>query len=205
MSEFDKRARDWDNDPMKVERARAVADGIRRRVALGPEIAALEYGCGTGLLSFNLRGELGPITLADTSSGMLDVLRAKIAAEDAHEMTPQRLDLLRESVGNRRFHLVYTMMTLHHIPDTAAILTRFREVLDEGGYLCIADLDREDGSFHGAGFDGHRGFDRPALHALARRCGFRGITFDTVYRIRKLVGTQVREFPVFLMTARRMA
>ena len=30
-----------------------------------------------------------------------------------------------------------------------------REVIAVAGFLCIADLDAEDGSFHGEGFDGH--------------------------------------------------
>ena len=47
-----------------------------------------------------------------------------------------------------RFDLVYTLMTLHHIPDTAKILGSFQALLQPGGVLCIADLDKEDGSFH---------------------------------------------------------
>ncbi|MGE5378250.1 MAG: class I SAM-dependent methyltransferase, partial [Bacteroidota bacterium] len=79
MTNFDERARDWDSDPRKVERARAVADAMRQAVPLSNEMKALEYGCGTGLLSFALQSDLGPITLADTSQGMLDVLSEKIA------------------------------------------------------------------------------------------------------------------------------
>ena len=72
--DFDERAATWDDDPVKKERAAAVAAGIRAMVALSPDMRALEYGCGTGLLSFELRHELGSITLADRSEGMLAVL-----------------------------------------------------------------------------------------------------------------------------------
>ena len=80
MTNFDERAKDWDTDPMKVERAQSVADAIRRAVPLTADMSALEYGCGTGLLSFALQSHLGKITLADTSLGMLSVLTEKIAA-----------------------------------------------------------------------------------------------------------------------------
>jgi predicted TPR repeat methyltransferase len=72
-SHFEASARTWDADPVKVARASAVADGIRGSVPLSPQMRTLEYGCGTGLLSFALRPHLAHITLADSSDGMLAV------------------------------------------------------------------------------------------------------------------------------------
>ena len=86
-------------------------------------------------------------------------------------------------------------MTLHHIPDTAGILERFRTALATPGFLCIADLDAEDGSFHGAGFDGHLGFDRGDLAAKARRAGFASAEFTTAYRLTKAVGDGAPHIP----------
>ncbi len=34
MTNFDERAKDWDSDPKKVERARAVAETIRKAIPL---------------------------------------------------------------------------------------------------------------------------------------------------------------------------
>ncbi len=93
MTNFDERAKDWDSDPKKVERARAVAEAIRNAIPLTPKMSALEYGCGTGLVSFALQADLGQITLADTSQGMLDVLDEKIAAAGVTNMRSTRLDL----------------------------------------------------------------------------------------------------------------
>ena len=39
-------------------------------------------------------------------------------------------------------------MTLHHIPDTNGILNKFHALLEPNGYLLVADLEKEDGSFH---------------------------------------------------------
>jgi ubiquinone/menaquinone biosynthesis C-methylase UbiE len=77
MTDFDTRAKDWDEMPGRVERTNAVAAAIRAQVALSKSMAALEYGCGTGLLSFALQADLGPITLADSSLGILNVLKKK--------------------------------------------------------------------------------------------------------------------------------
>jgi ubiquinone/menaquinone biosynthesis C-methylase UbiE len=92
MTNFDERAKDWDSDPKKVERARVTAEAIRRTISLSTDMNALEYGCGTGLLSFALQSDLGQITLADSSQGMLDVLGEKIAAAGVTKC-PTKLDL----------------------------------------------------------------------------------------------------------------
>ncbi|KAF0107760.1 MAG: S-adenosylmethionine-dependent methyltransferase [Anaerolineaceae bacterium] len=208
MTNFDERAKDWDADPMKVERARIVAAAIRSALPLGPfdklratpGTCALEYGCGTGLLGFALQPYLASVTLADTSQGMLDVLAGKIKAAGAANMHPLRLDLCADPLPAARYHVIYSLMTLHHIPDTAGILQKFHAVLEPGGWLALADLDREDGSFHGPEVtDVHHGFERTELQSLAESAGFGGVTFTTVYEIPKAG----RRYPVFLMTARK--
>lgn len=201
--DFDEKAQEWDNDPVKLERAAAVAAAIRNRVRLSPDLSALEYGCGTGLLSFALSRELGSITLADSSAGMLAVLREKIAASGADRLRPMRLDLTVDPLPAERYDLIYTLMTLHHVSDVDRILRDFSALLRPDGALCIADLDREDGSFHGAGFDGHHGFEREALQDQLARAGFGEIQFDTCYMMRKPQGEGVREYPVFLAVARK--
>ena len=103
--------------------------------------------------------------------------------------------------GGEWFWLVFSAMTLHHIPDTRAILRRFREVLRDPGFLCVADLDTEDGSFHGDGFDGHKGFDRATLRAKATAAGFADVRFTTAYEMHKEVGGRMHKFPIFLMVA----
>lgn len=204
MTHFDERAKDWDSDPDKVERARVVADAIRAAVPLRPAMTALEVGCGTGLLSFFLQREFAAITLADSSEGMLAVLTDKIAASGVANMTPLRLDLSVDPVPASRFDITYSLLTLHHIADTQAVIGHFFTLLNPGGWLCIADLDAEDGTFHPAGTPGiHFGFERSALQKQVQSAGFGDVQFTTAYVINKQVGSQVKPFPVFLMKARK--
>ena len=205
MTNFDERAKDWDSDPKKVERARVVADAIRKAIPLSNNMKALEYGCGTGLLSFALQTDLGDITLADTSQGMLDVLTEKIADANVTNMHPVRLDLETEPIPSERFDLTYSLMTLHHIHDIKKILNKFHDLLLPHGYLLIADLDQEDGSFHTDGMtDIHKGFDRLELQKTVEDIGFGNVEFSTVYEIQKKIGNEEKAFPVFLMTAKKM-
>ena len=202
MNEFDQKAQQWDAKPIRVERALAVAAGIKAAVLPSPQMAALEYGCGTGLVSFALQSELGHITLADSSSGMLAVLRDKIAAHNTQNMTPVQLDLMIDPLPAERYQLIYTLMTLHHIPDTDKMLRAFYELLDNSGYLCVADLDQEDGTFHAVVFHGHLGFDREELGAQAKQAGFQTINFSTIFHMRQEVNGVSKDFPLFLMVAR---
>ena len=200
---FDSKARQWDDNPLFRERGRMIAEAIRKAVPLRRDMSALDYGCGTGLLSFPLRDELGAILLADSSSGMLEVVAEKIAAQGVTNMTPVKLDLLIDPPPAQRFDLIVSAMTLHHVPDTDCILRIFHDLLQPGGTLCIADLDQEDGSFHGPEVDVHPGFDRGDLSLRAKQAGFIDMQFQTVFSIAKESEAGTRNYPVFLMTARR--
>jgi ubiquinone/menaquinone biosynthesis C-methylase UbiE/RimJ/RimL family protein N-acetyltransferase len=200
MTDFNARAKDWDSDPMKVDRAQTVANAIRATLPLQPGMTALEIGCGTGLLSFFLQSDFAQITLADTSDGMLAVLAAKIAESGVSNLHPLKLDLTTDPLPAARFDATYSLMTLHHIPDTEAILRQFAALLNPGGWLAIADLDAEDGSFHTDGTtDVHLGFERRQLQQQVLAAGFEQVKFTTAYVIQK----SGREYPVFLLTAQK--
>jgi ubiquinone/menaquinone biosynthesis C-methylase UbiE len=204
MINFDERAKDWDSDPAKVERARVVASAIRSRIALKPGMRAFEYGCGTGLLSFALQQEFAAITLADTSQGMLDVLAVKISNAGLGHMRPLLLDLASEPAPAEQFDVTYSLMTMHHIPDTAIVLRKFYSLLHINGFLCIADLEKENGSFHGPDVtDVHKGFGRAALQRQLETAGFAQVRFSSVFSVKRMVDGLEKSFPLFLMVAQK--
>lgn len=201
---FDSKARQWDQNPVFIERANQIAAGIRAAVPLNTLMRALDYGSGSGLLSFPLRESLGHIVLSDTSPGMLQVVEEKIAAQGISNMTSRLADLSVTALPDERFDLIYSSMVLHHIPDTDAILRAWHGHLNPGGWLCIADLDQEDGSFHGIEVDVHHGFDRAALTTQVCAAGFGEPSFSTVFQIDKEQPQGTRAYPVFLMVARKI-
>ena len=202
-SEFDARAATWDSDPAKVDRARRVAEAIVGEIPDLAGRAVLDYGAGTGLLGFHLLPRVASVTFADVSEGMLEVVREKIGRGGAGGARAIRLDLARDPAPAERFGLLCTLMTMHHVPDVDGMLAAFRGVLAPEGLLCVSDLDAEDGSFHGAGFTGHRGFDRADLAARMLRAGFADVRFSTPCEVRKDVGGAERVYPLFLAVARR--
>jgi 2-polyprenyl-3-methyl-5-hydroxy-6-metoxy-1,4-benzoquinol methylase len=202
-SDFDARARTWDEDAAKHERALRVAAAIAARFPLAGK-RVLEYGAGTGLLGLALEPLAGEVTLADSSREMLRVADEKIAARGLRGARTMVLDLTSEPPPpGLRFDLVCSLMALHHVPDTDGLLQAFEGLLRAPGAICLADLDAEDGSFHGAGFAGHHGFERADLAARLEHAGFRDVRFETVYVVRKATAAGLRDFPVFLATAEK--
>jgi ubiquinone/menaquinone biosynthesis C-methylase UbiE len=202
VNPFDEKAKTWDSDPEKTVRARTVADAIAKSVPITPDFSAFEYGCGTGLVSFFLSPLLNRIVMADSSKGMLDVLREKIAGGKITSMHPIELDLTLMEAPSEKFNLIYALLTLHHVSDVDRILKVFYSMLTSPGYLCIADLDKEDGSFHGTNFTGHKGFNRKELYDKTEKIGFRNVRFNTVTELTKHTESgKKKAFPLFLMTA----
>ncbi len=203
MIDFSAQAATWDDDPAKRDRAVRVAAAIERDVALTPETKGFEYGCGTGLVGFALASRVGSLTLADSSPGMLEVLRRKIEATGAGHMSALALDLLTDPLPAERYDLVFTSMVLHHVRDVPRVLDAFARLLVPGGSLCIADLDAEDGSFHGPDVDVHHGFERGWLQGQLQAAGFVDVRFSTVCEVRKATPAGERAFPVFFVACRK--
>jgi 2-polyprenyl-3-methyl-5-hydroxy-6-metoxy-1,4-benzoquinol methylase len=204
-NEFDDKAKAWDDKPGRAHRAQVIADAIRNEVPFDPSFTAMEYGCGTGLLSFSLIDRFSRIMLIDNSQGMLGVLKEKIERSGAENMDILNIDLLESSVDNiKHFSVIYCLMVLHHVGDIGKMLTVWYALLNKPGYLCIADLDSDNGLFHGKGFKGHNGFDREGLKKITQKSGFTNIRFKTVLEIKKVSHDKMEHsFPLFLMVAEK--
>ena len=99
MERFDAKAKEWDKNLDKLKRAKAFAIEIIDYIKPDKTKNALEFGCGTGLLSFELKGAFNQITLADTSEGMIDVLKEKIKKQGIKNFKPFLGDVLQENTG----------------------------------------------------------------------------------------------------------
>jgi 2-polyprenyl-3-methyl-5-hydroxy-6-metoxy-1,4-benzoquinol methylase len=205
MNDFDAMAGTWEANPVHLERTRAIAGTIRRIVPLSREMRAIEVGCGTGLLSLALHEDLGSVVATDPSQGMIDVLQGKISATGIVNLVAVKTDLAVQAPPKGPFQLVFLQMALHHIPDVDGFFRTAHVLLDHGGWLCVADLDVEDGSFHGMGTEGvHLGFDRTDIVHHVETAGFQALDISTVFEIRKEVDGAERVFPIFLLVARKV-
>jgi 2-polyprenyl-3-methyl-5-hydroxy-6-metoxy-1,4-benzoquinol methylase len=204
---FDEKAKNWDVDPRRVATAAAIARAVGARIGRGQRPRLMDYGCGTGLCSLPLAVRCSSVLGMDSSAGMLARMEAKARAAGLEQVSTRRHDLTTKPLPELEFDVILCAMTLHHVRDVGALLSRFFSMLSVGGLLAVADLDKEDGSFHQdtPGVE-HHGFSRDRVREQLQAAGFTQVSFETAHEIEKpgADGASVR-FPVFLATAKKTA
>ena len=195
---FEEKATDWDANERRSKLASAVGSSILEHVPLHEQMTVLDFGAGTGLISAQIAPLVNRIVAADTSKAMLDKLAAKPELKGKVDVVCQDIT---EHPLDARFDLIISSMTMHHVESTARLMQRFAEHLNESGLIALADLDKEDGSFHPADTEGvfHFGFDRDELRLILENHGFEQVKFFTAHTI---YGEE-KDYPIFLVTARK--
>jgi CheY-like chemotaxis protein/2-polyprenyl-3-methyl-5-hydroxy-6-metoxy-1,4-benzoquinol methylase len=202
---FDLRAASWDANPHRRKMTRDIVAAMDEERVFADAASALDFGCGTGLLTLALAERVPWVTGLDTSPGMLAELSAKIARAGLGNVGTLLADLARGDKVPGRFDLVASAMALHHVEFLDVVLPRLFELTTPGGRLAVADLDAEDGSFHEGGPTAfHTGFDRQALMAGLEKAGWTDLRARTAASLDK-PGTDgsLRSYTIFLMTGRR--
>lgn len=204
-SPFDRLADSWDDDPARLRRAAAIGAAIMERTPAGG--TWLDYGAGTGALGLALLNHVDRLVLADSSEGMVAASQAKIAAAALQDRVRAiRVDLAAGDTIPDRFNGVASLLALHHIADAANAIARLAGLLLPGGWLALADLDAEDGSFHRHGHsnDAHRpspahhGFQRTDIAEWLAAAKLTEVSFSTPWREQ----ADGRDYPIFLALGR---
>lgn len=206
MSRFDALAAQWDANSVRAALGAGVAEAMRRAVPFAPEWRIMDFGAGTGLLTLRLLDAVGEVVAVDSSAGMLDVLDAKVAEAGLTQVSGCRVNLTEQPWSEPAVDAVVSLMTLHHIEDVPALLARLVAALKPGGWLALADLDSEDGSFHGADVTDvyHQGFARETMAAWLTTAGCVEVAVVDAYQVtRPDINGLPRTYGVFLATARR--
>ena len=203
--DFDAAAASWDEKPARVKLAGEVAAAIIRQVAPNRAMKVADFGCGTGLVSLRLQPLVAFITGIDSSQGMLDILKAKIAEGKLPNIDTRLLDVEKGETLTGEYDLITSSMTLHHMRDPEALLRQLGAALVSGGILAIADLEPDGGLFHDDNTGVfHHGFDRVAVRAMFAEAGFDDIRDSRATEIVKRVADGSKKaFSVFLVSGRK--
>jgi len=195
---FAHKSKGWDMSSLRVQNAKEIADVIIAHARLKKSSVVMDFGAGTGLLTYFIAPYVGKIVAIDNSQSMLNEFVAK-KDEFECETEAMLLNLTTDDIDTK-FDAIISSMTLHHIEDIKAIFEKFYKMLNSGGYIAIADLDSEDGTFHSDN-EGvfHLGFNREYLANIASLVGFVDIKFQTANEIKKPNAV----YTVFAMTARK--
>lgn len=196
---FHEKSKVYEKEPARVDNVTNIADAILTKLSYDKTTTHLmDFGSGTGLLTAKIAPHVKKITTVDISPSMNEQLRAK---QDllACELAMLELDLVTHEL-DETFDGIISSMTIHHVKDTLALFHKFYRMLNSGGTIALADLDKEDGTFHTKDMGVfHFGFDQDEFAALAKKAGFEDITIEIVSIAKKPYG----EYPIFLLTGRK--
>ena len=196
VDHFAHKSKSWDMNSKRVKNAKGIAELIVSNIKLNKSMELMDFGAGTGLLSYFVAPFVKKIVAVDNSPSMLVEFENK-CDEFSCETEVVEKDLSKDTL-ERKFDGIISSMTIHHLEDTPSLFSKLYNMLDAGGFIAIADLDSEDGSFHSDNIGVfHYGFDRHMLTEYAQKAGFRDVTFSLASTISK----PHADFTVFLMTA----
>lgn len=199
-STFDAKAATWDENPHRRALAQAIVAGVIATVPFRPGLRLLDVGCGTGLVGLPLSGGAASVLGVDLSAGMVDRFTAKAAAAGLPRVRAEVRDLIAQPLPAGSVDVVVSAMAFHHIPDTTGMLAAVVAALAPGGWLAVADLEREDGSFHDEPVP-HPGFDPPSFAGLLGRAGLGGVRAQRVFVMER--ADRPRSYPIFLAVGRK--
>lgn len=97
--------------------------------------AALDIGCGSGILAFELAQYYDNVVAVDLSAKMLAIASQKRSAPNIEyiQMDASQLAL------DRQFDLIVSAATFHHLPDLPAALDAIKKMLNPHGKIVFLD------------------------------------------------------------------
>lgn len=174
---FEKMASRYDTEE-RINIARKSADAIRSYLEDSKDKQAMDFGCGTGLVGINLLEEFESILFVDSSQNMIHQMDQKIKDFEIKNANTLCFDFEKETSIDVRADYIFMAQVLLHIKDTAHILSRLYEILNEDGHLIIVDFDKNDKIVSSLV---HNGFDQERLAIRMREIGFTETQFKTFY------------------------
>lgn len=199
---FDEASTRWDN-PFRIGRAKKIAGAIKDSVPAAAFGNVMEFGCGTGLISFSMIHEIGKGLLVDSSEGMIRIVHQKIEECGCDYIQARCADFTALDDYDGAFSLIYGSMALHHVHDLDAAGRAFSKALEKSGFLCIVDLCKDDGLMHkdDPDFNGHHGFDFRELSGLLEKFQLRFAKSDIIYRDSKIIDGESHPYGVSVADA----
>lgn len=195
---FKEKAQEYDKESSRTQNVDHIAQAILKDVTFLKEMHIMDFGSGTGLLLSNIAPHVGKITAVDISSSMNEVLRSKMNTINC-KLEIAEIDITKETL-DRKFDVIISSMAVHHIENLTDLFKIFYTLLHENGTIAIADLDKEDGSFHTTNTGVfHNGFDREEFLAIAKSVGFKDLKTQNASKVEKPTGS----YSVFLLTGKK--
>jgi len=126
-------------DPDSYERKLSVTRSYFR-----PDMEVLELGCGTGSTALLHAPHVKRITATDISAKMIEIARAKAAAEGVSNVAFEQASVDSLARSPTRYDVVLALSVLHLMEDRAPVIDNVHRLLKPGGVFvtstpCLAE------------------------------------------------------------------
>lgn len=194
---FTEKSKIYENEAARTNNVKNIGEAILERLTYDKTAThVMDFGSGTGLLTEQIAPFVRKMTTIDVSPSMNKQLHAK-KEQLACELNMLELDLVSNEL-DETFDGIISSMTIHHVEDVQALFHKFYRLLNSGGTIALADLDKEDGTFHTEDMGVfHFGFDQEEFAMWAQKAGFEDVNIEIVSVAKKPYG----DYPIFLLTA----
>ncbi|MEA2049830.1 MAG: class I SAM-dependent methyltransferase [Campylobacterota bacterium] len=199
---FNTLAQEWDTKPQRVEGAMIFVDKIIDLIDQDiSDFNILDYGSGSGLVSFGFSNKVKNIIGLDNSEAMVEVYNQKSKNLNLNNIQSKLHDINKEILDLNYFDLIATNMTMHHIKDINLFIKKLYDALKTNGDLFIADLVLEDGKFHSdnTGVE-HFGFDTDEIKSIFNNCG----SIDIHCEILNTIDKEHNSYDVFIIKGKKI-
>lgn len=126
-------------DPASYARKLAATQALMQ-----PDMAVLEFGCGTGSTALAHAPHVAHILATDVSAAMIGIGREKAARAGIDNVSFEQCGVDDFEAPAGSYDMVLALNLLHLLPDRAAALARIHRLLKPGGTfisstVCLAD------------------------------------------------------------------
>lgn len=109
-----------------------------------PDMAVLEFGCGTGSTALEHASHVARLVATDVSAAMIDIAREKAAQANINNVSFEPAGVEDFEAPDASFDMVLALNLFHLLPDRSAALAKIHRLLKPGGIfvsstVCLAD------------------------------------------------------------------
>ncbi len=203
-STFDIVANTWDT-PTRVERSQIISKKIIENIQSEYFENTLEFGCGTGLITFNFIDKIKTGLLIDTSENMINVVNQKISISKYKNICGKCIDINNIQM-NPNFSFIYSSMVLHHIDNIDKLSKTLYRLITKEGMICVVDLCKDNGMFHKneIDFHGHNGFEVTEIENVFMKNGFKIIKSEVFYKGLKRIDEKEHPYELFITRMKKI-
>lgn len=124
-----------------------IAAHLVDELAPAPGERVLDVGSGRGAATFPLAEAVGPggrVTAIDLAAGMVEALRADAESRGLSQIGVELMDAVAPQLPPASFDVLASSLVLFFMPDPAAALANWHDLLAPGGRIGISTFGRQD-------------------------------------------------------------